>query len=197
MFTSWFNIVDSPPNPPSNAQANSKPSSDPSKSNETRAKTDDPDSPVVNDNFKSTPLGAPLVKDRSSRTSTIKPPEVLVKPNDSLVLSGVPLVKDTRTDVPLVADKISRFGQKPCPISKGSIRTVKSTHPVLGGKSYRVEGSIREVLGIDDPWMSPKTFSIPAVSNYIISQNPPAPYHGTVYYGKIDHLGYCVHEDYL
>jgi hypothetical protein len=82
-------------------------------------------------------------------------------------------------------------------IKKGTIKTVKSTHPVFGGKSFRVEGTLQEVMGIDDPWMSNKALGNPAVANYLMSQNPPAPYHGTVYYGKIEYLGYCIHESYL
>ena len=188
MFSSWFNTVNS---------VNSVPNHPYTTPGEPTPKGGDTDTPLVRDNSKSDPMIASLVKPRSPPTHTITPRKILVKPKTTHMSTAKPLVKYTLQNPPLVTDKNSRFGRTTTQIHKGSICTVKSSHPVLGGKSYRVEGSIQEVLGVDDPWMSPKTFSIPALSNYITSQNPPAPYHGTVYYGKIDHLGYCVHEDYL
>lgn len=60
-------------------------------------------------------------------------------------------------------------------------------------------GSSKDVWDIDDVWKNPKSLSIHAISNYLIS-NPPM--YGIVYYGKIQtscgiSLGYCFHESWL
>lgn len=64
----------------------------------------------------------------------------------------------------------------------------------LAGKTAQIVGSLEELYGINDIWMSPKSFSIPAIKSYLIA-NPPS--HGKVYYGKVEGLGYCFHESWL
>ncbi len=64
----------------------------------------------------------------------------------------------------------------------------------LAGKTARIEGTTQEMWGIDDIWTSPSSFSIRAISKYLL-QNPPMG--GTVYYGKVDGLGNCFHQSWL
>ena len=82
-------------------------------------------------------------------------------------------------------------------ISNETAVMIKNSHRTLGGKTYIVEGTIKDVMGIDDPWLDPNAFSNMAVRNYLMSEAPKAPAHGRVYYGKIGHQGYCVHESFL
>lgn len=80
---------------------------------------------------------------------------------------------------------------------KGTVVTVKEDHPTLRLASFKIEGTIKDLFQIDDPWTHPKAQGIPAVAAYVRSREPPAPYSGVVYYGKIGALGYCIHESFL
>ena len=82
-------------------------------------------------------------------------------------------------------------------LSNGTKVVVNQLHPAFRGKEYIVEGTIKEVMNIDDPWMDPKSLSNMAVTNYLMSDSPKAPYNGNVYYGKINGCGYCIHESFL
>ena len=81
-------------------------------------------------------------------------------------------------------------------ISKGTKIMVSDNHKQLGGKEYIVEGTIKEVMGIDDPWTDQRSLSNMAITNYLMNKET-APTGGTVYYGKIKSLGYCIHENFL
>ncbi len=61
------------------------------------------------------------------------------------------------------------------------------------GKIAHIEGTSQQIWGIDDI-MSPKSFSIPVIANYLMT-HPPL--NGKVYYGKIEGFGYCFHESWL
>ena len=87
----------------------------------------------------------------------------------------------------------------------GSTAKVYSYHPTLSGKQFKIEGTVADLWGIQDPWMSGKVWSIPALSDYICTKPP---YSGTVYYGHILEevegivgdpisIGYCLHESHL
>jgi hypothetical protein len=81
-------------------------------------------------------------------------------------------------------------------ISKGTKIIVSNNHKQLGGKEYIVEGTIKEVMGIDDLWTDLSSLSNMAIMNYRRNKET-APYAGVVYYGKIGSLGYCIHESFL
>lgn len=131
-----------------------------------------------------------LTNNQTSRITPATKPKP--PPNDVNINTGY-----TIKDVDKPAPPTTWYSQSAKSIKNGTTRIVKSSHPVFGGKEFRVEGTIKEVMDIEDPWMSKKALGNPAVANYLMSQNPPAPYSGKVYYGKIRYLGYCIHENYL
>ncbi len=74
------------------------------------------------------------------------------------------------------------------------VRRIVAGPAHLAGKLICIQGTVQEELGIQDVWTDPLGASNMAVVRYLAGHPPLS---GTVYYGKVESLGYCVHEEWV
>ncbi|KKP35375.1 MAG: hypothetical protein UR26_C0006G0059 [candidate division TM6 bacterium GW2011_GWF2_32_72] len=81
--------------------------------------------------------------------------------------------------------KADKFSGKTCKVIAGPNRD----------QVAQIDGTSKEVWGIEDIWGTPRSFGIYAIMNYVFQAKNLT--YGTVYYGKIGGLGFCFHESWL
>lgn len=84
----------------------------------------------------------------------------------------------------------------PQPLAPKSFVRVVTGPEELRGKIMRIQGTIKEVLGVDDPYESEKSYRLPVLYNYVKGEYPAS---GTIYYARHTEtdLKYCMHESWL